>query len=291
MAVARLGALAFNVSDIPAWRKILVDILGMEERPRASEADPVLIRFDDLEYRIALYPSETDGPRLITWEVDTPAELRDLADKVTAAGIPVTWREHGDNDSRDWVQSFSFVDPEGFATEIRFGATFDHNEFRPRSVVSGFVTGDMGLGHLVVICKDYEGSVAFYTDVLGFKVSDYIVWDGADATFFHCNGRHHSLALMNECFGQQGGEFNHFMVEVNELDDTGRAYDLINKEGIPLRMDLGRHTNDGMTSFYLRTPSGFAIEVGNGGIVIDDAAWEVKTWRSPMRWGHELVKG
>jgi 3,4-dihydroxy-9,10-secoandrosta-1,3,5(10)-triene-9,17-dione 4,5-dioxygenase len=291
MSVARLGALAFNVTDMSAWRKILVDILGMEERPRTSESDPVLIRFDELEYRIALYPSDTDGPRLVTWEVDTPADLKDLADRVAATGTTITWNGRGDNDTRDAVESFTFLDPEGFATEIRYGATHDHNEFRPSSVVSGFVTGDMGLGHLVVICKDYAGTVDFYSDVLGFKVSDYIVWDGADATFFHCNGRHHSLALMNECFGQKGGDFNHFMVEVNDLDDTGRAYELIKKEGVPLRMELGRHTNDGMTSFYLRTPSGFAIEVGNGGIVIDDANWEVKTWRAPARWGHELVAG
>ncbi len=288
MAVSRLGALAFDVTDIPAWRKILVGILGMEERPRASESDPVLIRFDELEHRIALHPGETDGIRLITWEVDTPEELRDLAARVTAYGIEVEWREHGDNATRDWNESFTFLDPEGFATEIRYGATWDHNEFRPSGVVSGFVTGDMGLGHLVVICKDYAGTVDFYLNVLGFKLSDYIVWDGADATFFHCNGRHHSLALMNECFGQKGGDFNHFMVEVKDLDDTGRAYDRITKDGVPLRMDFGRHTNDGMTSFYVRTPSGFAIEVGNGGIVIDDD-WEVKTWRAPMRWGHELV--
>ena len=290
MAVARLGALAFNATDLSAWRRVLVDYLGMEERPRKSEADPVLIRFDDLEYRIALYPAETDGVRRITWDVDTPEELRELAGKVREYGLDVEWHEHGDNDTRDWAESFTFTDPDNFPVEVRYGPTFDHREFRPTGVVSGFVTGDMGLGHIVLISHDYDKAVHFYTTVLGFKLSDYIVWDGADATFMHCNGRHHSLALMNECFGQRGGEFNHFMVEVQDLDDTGRAYDLITKNGVPLTMDLGRHTNDGMTSFYLKTPSGFALEVGNGGVIIDDANWEVKTWRAPMRWGHELVK-
>ena len=290
MAVARLGALAFNATDVSAWRQILVAYLGMEERPRASDTSPLLIRYDDLEYRIALYPSDTDGVRLITWDVDSPAELREVAGRVEAFGIPVEWHRHGDNDYRDWVESCTFVDPDGFPVEVRYGPTFDHRQFRPISVVSGFLTGEMGLGHIVLICKDYQKAVDFYTTALGFKVSDYIVWDGADATFLHCNGRHHSLALMNECFGQVGGQFNHFMVEVRDLDDTGRAYDLITRNGVPLTMDLGRHTNDGMTSFYLKTPSGFALEVGNGGVVVDDATWVVKTWRAPMRWGHELVK-
>lgn len=290
MGVARLGALAFNATDISAWRAILVDYLGMEERPRASESGPVLIRFDDLEHRIALYPSEVDSIRRITWDVDTPEDLRELAQKVRDYGIDVEWHVHGENHTRDWIESFTFSDPDNFPVEVRYGATSDHHEFRPSSVVSGFVTGDMGLGHIVLIAKDYEKAVEFYTTVLGFKLSDYIVWDGADATFMHCNGRHHSLALMNECFGQRGGEFNHFMVEVQDLDDTGRAYDLITQNGVPLTMDFGRHTNDAMTSFYLKTPSGFALEVGNGGVIIDDATWQVKTWRAPMRWGHELVK-
>ena len=117
-AVARLGALAFNTSDIPAWRRILVDMLGMEERPRDSDTDPVLIRFDDLEYRLALHPNEMDGVRLITWEVDTPEILRELADQVRGAGISVQWHEHGENDTRDWTQSFTFIDPEGFPIAI-----------------------------------------------------------------------------------------------------------------------------------------------------------------------------
>ena len=40
-------------------------------------------------------------------------------------------------------------------------------------------------------------------------------------------------------------------------------------------MSLGRHTNDLMTSFYVRTPSGFEIEYGTGGIVVDDDTWTV----------------
>jgi 3,4-dihydroxy-9,10-secoandrosta-1,3,5(10)-triene-9,17-dione 4,5-dioxygenase len=37
-------------------------------------------------------------------------------------------------------------------------------------------------------------------------------------------------------------------------------------------MTLGTHTDDRMTSFYLRTPSGFEIEYGCGGRFVDDAS-------------------
>lgn len=288
-AVTRLGALAFNVSDIDAWRQILGNILGLEERPVGPDG-VVKFRLDELEYRIALHPSSDDGIRLISWEVDTAAELEAVAAQVEAAGIEVEHRAPTDNDVRDNNAAIRFTDPEGFPCEVRYGATWDHNEYRPSSVVSGFLTGELGLGHIVLICADYPGTVKFYTDVLGFKLSDYIVWDGADATFMHVNGRHHSLALMNECFGQKGGEFNHFMLEVDGLDDTGRAYHSIVEAGVPLTMDFGRHTNDGITSFYFKSPSGFQIEVGNGGTIIDDDDWEVKSWRAPARWGHHLVQ-
>ncbi len=292
MPVARLGALAFNTTDVAAWRRLFVDLLGMEARPRASESDPLLIRFDDHEYRLALYPSDVNSTRLVTWDVDSPEELGELFDRIKNTGREVEWLKHGDNNQRSWAEAIHFLDPEGTPTEIRYGASLDHNEFRPASsVVSGFVTGEYGLGHWVQHCGDYEGTVDFYTNVLGFKLSDYIVWDEADATFFHVNGRHHSLALMNTCFGTKPGQFNHFMVEFADLDDTGRAYDLLVKqEGYQVTMDFGRHTNDAMTSFYIKTPNGFQVELGSGGIVIDDDTWEVKTWRATKRWGHEIVK-
>ena len=49
------------------------------------------------------------------------------------------------------------------------------------------------------------------------------------------------------------------------LDDVGAASTSSTSASIPLAMTLGRHTNDRMTSFYVRTPSGFEIEYGYGG--------------------------
>jgi extradiol dioxygenase len=291
MAVARLGALAFNTTDVDAWHRLLVDLLGMEPRPRASESDPLLVRYDDHEHRIALYPSDENSVRLISWDVDSPEQLDELAERIEKAGYPVERLSHGENATRDWAAAIRFDDPEGTPTEIRYGATLDHREFRPSGVVGGFVTGELGMGHVVLHCGDYAGTVDFYTNVLGFKLSDYIVWDEADATFFHVNGRHHSLALMNTCFGTKPGQFNHFMIELEDLDDTGRAYDLIvKKEGYQVTMDFGRHTNDGVTSFYIKTPNGFQLELGSGGVIVDDDNWKVETWRAPMRWGHQLIK-
>ena len=51
-------------------------------------------------------------------------------------------------------------------------------------------------------------------------------------------------------------------------------------------MSLGRHTNDMMTSFYVRTPSGFEIEYGTGGVLVDEENWEVENYDAMSFWGH-----
>jgi extradiol dioxygenase len=80
---------------------------------------------------------------------------------------------------------------------------------------------------------------------------------------------------------------HHLMLEVGSIDDVGTGLDIVNERSIPLAMSLGRHTNDHMTSFYVRTPSGFEIEYGTGGLLIDDATWEVATLDAQSTWGHK----
>ena len=81
---------------------------------------------------------------------------------------------------------------------------------------------------------------------------------------------------------------NHLMVELYSLDDVGQGYDLALMDREKIVATLGRHSNDLMTSFYMRTPSEFFVEYGWGGRNVDDATWqphEVDTLAS--FWGHD----
>jgi hypothetical protein len=62
-------------------------------------------------------------------------------------------------------------------------------------------------------------------------------------------------------------------VEVCSLDDVGQGYDLAQLEEGCVAYTLGRHTNDYMISFYSHSPSGFFVECGWGGHVIDPETW------------------
>jgi catechol 2,3-dioxygenase-like lactoylglutathione lyase family enzyme len=139
------------------------------------------------------------------------------------------------------------------------------------------------MGHVVLHVKNVEDLRWFYQDVLGFKLSDYIL-KPFKAFFFHLNPRHHSLAMIET--GRSG--IHHIMMELYSLDDVGQAYDLASAEPDRINTTLGRHTNDFMTSFYARTPNDFMIEYGWGGRSIDPEAWQpVEMTYGPSLWGHD----
>ena len=105
-----------------------------------------------------------------------------------------------------------------------------------------------------------------------------------DAAFTHCNSRHHTLAFAAL---PVPGQAHHFMIEVQNINDVGLAYDRLLAAGAPIEMTLGMHPNDRMFSFYVRTPSMISIEYGWGGLLIDDSEWEVVTHDRLSTWGHK----
>jgi 3,4-dihydroxy-9,10-secoandrosta-1,3,5(10)-triene-9,17-dione 4,5-dioxygenase len=102
--------------------------------------------------------------------------------------------------------------------------------------------------------------------------------------FLGCNARHHSLALAP--FPAESGVV-HLMTEVASLDDVGRAMDRCARRGAPPSATLGRHANDRMVSFYVRTPGGFDIEYGTDGMLVDEATWVSRETTAISLWGHQ----
>ena len=221
-----------------------------------------------------------------TWAGPSPILVpsTDAAASLEAVGIDV---HSGDRElaAARAVEGIAwFHDPFGFRHELSHGQRQATEPFEPGRPMDGFVTGDGGLGHAVLFVPDLAAAERFYIDVLGFRLSD-AVEDGVSIRFLHCNSRHHSLAFV-AVPGMVG--MHHLMLEVGSLDDVGAAYDIVNERHIPLAMTLGRHTNDRMTSFYVRTPSGFEIEYGYGGALVDvSQPWEAVTYDSGSSWGHK----
>jgi 2,3-dihydroxybiphenyl 1,2-dioxygenase len=283
IAVTQLGYVGFRVKDVAAWRRIATDIMGFQVLLGAA----TYLRVDDRHHRIALYPAADDGLAYCGWEAANASDFDALIARVCAAGVAVVPGSAAECADRRVSALAKFRDVNGFPMEIYTGPE-DGADFVPPKPISGFKTGAMGLGHLVLRCADREAGVAFYCDALGFRVTDTadLSTSHLKATFLRCNARHHSLALTTAS-PESAGRVSHLMVEANAIEDVGRAYELCQANGLPIWLSLGQHTNDRMVSFYLRSPSGFGLELGYGAIEIDDTVWQVSHWLTGSHWGHK----
>jgi 3,4-dihydroxy-9,10-secoandrosta-1,3,5(10)-triene-9,17-dione 4,5-dioxygenase len=284
--VMACGYVGVRSSDLAAWRAFAADGLGLQVAAQ-SDADRLLLRIDERTWRISVEPGD-DGVAYIGWEVGTPAALAALEKRLVAAGVEVR-RDDKLAALRMVDELLTCVDPGGNNLELFCSARVAEDPFvsphGARFVTTDRAPGDLGFGHVVVTFDDVQRAREFYFDLLGFKLSDVCLlrepW-----VFAHVNPRHHSLA-----FGPAPGPsiFHHFMLEVTDLDMVGLALDRLNAAGAPMVTTLGRHTNDLMFSFYVRTPSGFEIEYGCHGRKIDDATWMSSTYESASVWGHKPI--
>ena len=79
------------------------------------------------------------------------------------------------------------------------------------------------------------------------------------------------------------------MIQLNSLNDVGATFDMVQDSDVPITRGLGRHTNDHMTSFYMKSPSGFDVEYGWGAREVDDATWQVQRHEKGSIWGHRSL--
>lgn len=278
-----LGYIGVRSSRLDDWGSYATGLLGMQQVDRGGATRA--FRMDNRKQRLVVAGDDGDGLDFFGWELADAAALDRLAARLEAHGIAVQRAPRTLTDERHVADLIVFHDPAGNRLEAFHGPAIATEKFKPGRPISGFRTGPLGMGHAVINVENVEKLLPFYRDILGFHVTDYGL-KPYKLYFFHINGRHHSFAMVGS--GKTG--LHHFMIELYSLDDVGQGYDLANLEDDRVAYTLGRHTNDHMTSFYSHTPSGFFIEYGWGGRVIDPATWEPhETHDGPSFWGHERL--
>lgn len=288
--VKSLGYIGIGAKSVDEWQSFATDVLGLHavREEDGAGVDTLFLRMDQRHHRIAVRAGD-DALTYVGWEVATEQDLEAQVEVLKQAGIAAT--EEPELAALRGVDRLVLCeDPAGFQTEIYYGGPTTASQFISPSNVS-FVTKapdgtDLGVGHIVLVTPNLDETIAFYSEILGFKVSDYISVAGFKLTFMHVNPRHHSLAFGPSPDASRGAFLDHIMLEVSEFDSIGRALDTIRAREIPLIASLGRHTNDEMLSFYVKSPSGIGIEYGTEGRLIDDETWTVTNWDTAMYWGH-----
>lgn len=297
MTMRSLGYLRIEATDVRAWREYGLKVLGMIEG-RGSNPDALYLRMDDFPARLVILPSTRDHLAASGWETADAGALDDIRARLDVAGVPYKEGTAEELAERRVDGLISFDDPCGSRLEAFHGVALEH-----RRVVSPyghrFVTGEQGLGHVVLSTTDDEASLRFYRDVLGFRLRDSMRLPGQLSgrpvdgppmwlRFFGCNPRHHSLAFLPM---PTPTGIVHLMIEVESSDDVGLCHDRALRRRVPMSATLGRHVNDLMLSFYMKTPGGFDIEFGCEGRQVDDESWIARESTAVSLWGHDFTLG
>lgn len=280
-----LGYLLFNATDLSDWPAFAEDQLGMQATAAPGEGR-LRWRVDDWEWRVEVALAAEDGLAAVGWQIKDEETLLVLERRLAAEKIAYRRMDDATCADRGIRQAIVCRDPAGVELELFVGQRSARETFAS-PCGTRFVTGDQGLGHIVLFVREYDDCLHFYRNLLGFRTSDWLMMDGMQITFLHCNPRHHSLALASS---EKGPRLLHFMLQTETLDEVGYAYDRCLASGSRLVKTMGLHANDRMISFYVKTPSGFDVEYGCHGLRIDDEeAWHASTIPAPSLWGHRKL--
>ncbi|MGL3821794.1 VOC family protein [Sphingopyxis sp. R3-92] len=291
MGIKALGYVLVETAKPEAWDSYLTAVVGAMRTDNAPDG-AAFYRIDDRPLRFWIQAGDAERLTAAAYEVSDATELAALRDRINRAGRPIQDGTVEEARLRAVAAFFRTTDPAGNGLEFFHGGARADSAFASPAGVTGFVTGEMGMGHVVFAAPNFDETHAFYvgigfrdTDIARYRFSEDPGDPGMGFTFMHANnGRHHSLALGD--IPQSPFGCVHVMLEMKTQADVGKCHDRMRQANIPESASIGRHVNDQTFGFYMQTPSGFDLEVGCDPLVIDPATWVPTAHGTPSEWGH-----
>lgn len=235
--------------------------LSVVERDRG---DAWLRGTGDNHHVLRLSEATRNGLGQISFAVATPAEVDDAARKLTARGIPLLFGP-SPLDAIGGGYGLKFADPEGRVIELAADLYAV-----PRLSAAGPVP--IGVTHVVLNTADIDTAVAFYSSVLGMRVSD---WSEHQMAFLRCNSTHHSIAF-NQA---QWASVNHVAYEMGSVDSFMRGIGRLRQHGISPQWGPGRHGPGDNTFSYFNDPAGLVCEYTSEVAQVEEDRWICRVWR------------
>ena len=274
-----------GMPDLEGFENFARDMLGFPVT-KSPDGKVTYLRPDQYQHRIAARRASDPALHYVGFDVDSAQELARWKTKLTAGGIdwrPATTEECAERHVADFIE---FTDPDGHHLALSYGFEIDKEPVRYSRDLRV-----LGLGHVLLTVKDTQRSHDFYTSVLGFRLSDWVlIDDNIRLCFLRCNPRHHSMAFA-PCMPGKSPRLQHVMLEVESLDDVMRSYHFLRLHKAPIGMGPGRHLNCQTVHVYVQTPGGFAVEFGWGHRRLDDATHQPVVYPpgSPIDiWGGDI---
>ena len=289
----QLAYLGLEVPDPSSLTSFFGEVIGLIPGD-AGPAGTETWRNDDKVQHVIVEPGPANDAAYVGFDAGDDATLDALVGRVDAVGFPFDQGSDDERAARRVSRLARTMAPWGVAVELTTGLEDAAAPYVSPLMPGGFLTDGVGFGHLVFATTAFDESHAFATEGLGMVQSDWLEMELApgielEVRFYHCNPRHHTLALAKAPFDLPQ-KLHHLMVETESRDDVGAAFDRAWTAGLGIPNGLGRHDNDGMFSFYVTSPAGFMVEVGHGARTITDDWDDNRRYDRISAWGHQPLR-
>ena len=233
-------------------------IIGLE--PAGRERGMAYFRRDDRDHTIC-YVEGDPAEHTTAFEVSESADLQAIAGEIERAGHPVYQGTSAEREARRVLDYIAFRDPSGNPIEIVWRAQHATRRYFPSRDA-----GITGFSHIGLRTTDAPRDEAFWTKILGARVSDWI----GDAPLLRINPVHHTLALFPSTYAG----VQHINHQVASIDDVMRAWYFVREQrGLRVVFGPGRHATSGAVFLYFEGLDRMIYEYSCGvDIIADEAA-------------------
>ncbi len=271
----------YQAPDLDVMESFLTDF-GMRRVERTAQA----LYMRGSGTAPVVHITEQGAPATLGFGLRAQSEA-DLHTLAAAVGQPVE-----DNAEPGGGKIVRVLDPDGLRIDVLWGQTpaeavavrapvapnpaVDRQRLGQVVRIAPGASSVMRCGHVALLVSDFNKSLAFYQEVLGFRPSDTYyagVPDNKIAAFMHCGlGQvytdHHTVALIS---AQDGvGRFDHTAFEVIDLDDLMHGNAHLASKGYKHSWGIGRHIQGSQLFDYWRDPFGHKIEHWTDGDLVND---------------------
>jgi catechol-2,3-dioxygenase len=239
----RIRHVSFSTPDLARQTDYYQSIVGLGVVAR--ESNRLFMATESDELAIVLEAGAEQKCKRIAFEVGPDVDLVDMRANLSASGIASEVR----SDSVPGVsRSLVFTDPEGTEIELISGWTAS-----PAKGSLGGIAANR-LGHIAMYTADPLMTSKFYSEVLGFRISD---WIEQSFVFMRCGSDHHTL---NFVAGERP-TLNHIAFELRDSSHMHRACDLLGRNRIQILWGPVRHGPGHNVAVYHRNPDGQVVEL------------------------------
>ena len=250
----KLGYVELNVENVERSETFYRDVVGLQHVGQRQDGS-VLLRCDTDVYSVVLRERTPAGLKCAGLMLEDASQFERLHGQLRANGVAYEELSASECKLRQIGRATRVTEPNTRATLEFYVRADDASDptFQPSHTMI------QRLGHIVLGTPRSGEAVAFFRDVLNFRVSDSI---GETLTFMrpYPSPFHHGIGVVRSA----RPTLHHVNFMVTEIDDVGRALHRLRAQGAPIVHGPGRHPTSGSIFLYFLDPEGMTLEYSFG---------------------------